>query len=123
MVTDDDMAIPGWMQTIGLQDGDAINSAYLGQVLKSSLFTEGFDMSRLTHMFLKKNHLSALPAEIGLCVNLEILDISENQIDALPVEFKSLANLVELNIAENAHASQLPTKTQRGGAPLVHVLV
>ena len=38
----------------------------------------------------------------GLCVNLEVLDISENQIEGLPEEFMSLVNLVELNIAENA---------------------
>lgn len=52
--------------------------------------------------------LTEVPAEIGLLVNLECLDLSFNRIGTLPEEFKNLKNLKVLVLAGNRYMASFP---------------
>lgn len=52
-----------------------------------------FQMTHLTALFLKNNHLQRLPADICQLVNLRNLDLSYNKLRSLPAELGELIHL------------------------------
>jgi len=59
-------------------------------------------LSRLEELNLNGNPLAqGLPAELGRCVALEIVDLSACQLTVLPDEFTFLTRMMELNLASN----------------------
>jgi hypothetical protein len=57
--------------------------------------------SHITELNLSCNALSVLPAELGLCQNLQYLDLQRNLLESLPQAFECLTKLRELVMAFN----------------------
>lgn len=52
-----------------------------------------WQFGHLTHMYLNDNKLVRLPPDIGVLVNLRILDVSSNKLRSLPAEIGELIHL------------------------------
>ncbi|PSN57280.1 Leucine-rich repeat-containing protein 40 [Blattella germanica] len=63
--------------------------------------------NRVTDLNLSCNLLTSLPLELGLCQNLQYLDIQKNMLEDLPQSFECLTRLRELVIAFNRF-SEIP---------------
>jgi len=66
------------------------------------------DSVKVLDIAMQEPKLETLPAEIGMLVNLECLDISFNRISALPAEFAKLQKLQKLNLSGNRYMANLP---------------
>ncbi|XP_063534697.1 leucine-rich repeat-containing protein 40-like [Cydia strobilella] len=55
----------------------------------------------LSQLVLSSNHLSELPAGVGQCKHLQLLDISKNSLSELPPQLEALKELRELVISNN----------------------
>jgi hypothetical protein len=58
-------------------------------------------LSRITHLDLDNNNLSALPESIGSLIRLKRLDLRWNNLSALPESIGSLRNLKRLSLSGN----------------------
>lgn len=66
-------------------------------VLRAILDTHSFvtgELYDLEQLYLSDNALTALPDDLALCTNLEILSASHNQLSALPVEMVNISKWV-----------------------------
>jgi len=61
----------------------------------------------LTQLQLSYNSLTAIPAEISLCVNLQDIDISSNKISSLPDSFSGMTKLTKFSASDN-NLTELP---------------
>ena len=68
-----------------------------------------YKLANLQELYLKKNQLKSLPAEITNLINLQKLDLSTNSLISLPNDFYKLVNLQELYLSKNQLKS-LPVK-------------
>jgi hypothetical protein len=66
------------------------------------------DSVKVLDIAMQDPKLTALPAEIGLLVNLECLDVSYNRISTLPTEFSKLQKLQKLNLSGNHYMANFP---------------
>jgi hypothetical protein len=58
-------------------------------------------MDNVKAIILSNNHITNIPGEIGLLINLRFLNLSHNQIKNIPLTIAGLANLEVLNLSYN----------------------
>ena len=63
--------------------------------------TKFTSLTALTHLYLNKNQLTALPPEIASLTALTHLNLANNQLTALPPQIASLTALTDLYLANN----------------------
>lgn len=112
----------GWQElnlfACGVQDNDLrkllgepgvnrLRILYLERNRLSTLPAELGHLSRLTHLNLESNQLSTLPPEIGRLAALRELNLNGNQLSTLPPEIGRLTALTDLDLAGN-QLSALP---------------
>mmetsp|Transcript_64713 Transcript_64713/g.153018 ORF Transcript_64713/g.153018 Transcript_64713/m.153018 type:complete len:220 (+) Transcript_64713:136-795(+) len=66
-------------------------------------------LERLTKLILGGNKLRALPAGLGNCQKLQLLDASNNHLESVPPQLATCGELVDLELSTN-QISLLPTE-------------
>ncbi|MGB5967226.1 MAG: COR domain-containing protein, partial [Spirulinaceae cyanobacterium] len=74
---------------------------YLSRNQLTALLAEIVQLTNLTELYLVGNQLTALPAEIVQLTNLTSLYLSDNQLSSLPAEIAQLTNLTSLDLRGN----------------------
>ena len=73
-------------------------------------------LAGLRELFLQSNGLAALPEELGQCVGLKVLDVSDNALTTLhPELFRRLSAFSSLNVSKNK-LQQLPASMAELGS-------
>lgn len=70
---------------------------------------EIFKFTNLRELYLSKNRITKIPAEIGTLTKLEIVDFSRNKLESFPDEITKCTKLKKL-IANNNIINELPAK-------------
>ncbi|XP_023726055.2 leucine-rich repeat-containing protein 40, partial [Cryptotermes secundus] len=101
--------------SLAMQDLTEIPDSVFQEALEAEVTTVDFSKNKLkevpsglqklashiTELNLSCNALSVLPAELGLCQNLQYLDLQRNSLESLPQSLECLTKLRELVIAFN----------------------
>lgn len=69
-------------------------------------------MNLLDKLDLSRQQLKALSSEIGLCFNLQELNLRDNQLTSLPDEMRALVKLKILDLANNEELKELPEELE-----------
>ncbi|HYG50282.1 MAG TPA: leucine-rich repeat domain-containing protein [Flavobacteriales bacterium] len=94
---------------MALRNPDEVEILDLSKQHLKEFPVEIFKFTNLRELYMSKNRLSAIPAEIGTLTKLEIVDFSRNKLESLPHEITKCVKLRKL-IANNNIISELPSK-------------